>query len=159
MLDLKEKHVFVDRDSLRLTAKIDDVSVRDSLMEISKKYIELLPHIPYKFVDLNFLWFVEFEKKEVIPDTNFTIGNCNLPSIIKSKHDLNFGGTIYVCESIYHLKLNIQPGDERIIQHFFNYSFDIEKKTRKAINGYINRFNELYNSSKEIVQKIYGMEK
>jgi hypothetical protein len=155
MIELKDIHIFVDRDLMQITAKKDSNDVRKYLIDIIKGYIELLPHIPYKTLDLNFHWIVKLEESDSRPDIKLSIGKTNLQKAVESKNELAFGGTIYVCKKLYHLKINIQPMDEKKIVILFYYQYDTESKKPSEIKENIDNFLNFFKDSRKILKNIF----
>lgn len=159
MIELKDILMFVDRDQLQITAKKDDVEVRTFLMDIINGYIKLLPHVPYKSLGLNFRWFVEIEENEQFPKIIFSIGNSNLQSAIDTKNELLYGGTIYVREDLFNLKINIQPNDKNKKDVLFHYHYTVENKKPEDIIVNINNFLEFHKKSEKFLINIFDIER
>ncbi len=55
LFDSETFSLVVDRERLQITAKKKDSGTLKSLASVGSGYIDLLPHVPYKSVGLNFV--------------------------------------------------------------------------------------------------------
>ncbi len=65
--------VLVDHQRLQITAKKHDNATLNSLANVASKYVDLLPHIPYQSLGLNFTWSIEMNEGETLPKIGLNI--------------------------------------------------------------------------------------
>ena len=85
--------IIIDRQRLQITAKKKDKSSLMSLAKITKQYIKLLPHIPYKSLGINFVWEIQ-NKKDKVFDIKTTINKKKFNPVFKD-HKIDIGSIIY----------------------------------------------------------------
>lgn len=144
----------VDHQRLQITAKKQDKSSLRSLANVARNYIELLPHIPYRALGLNFRWNVEVVKGENFPEVKLSINESDLTLLFKN-HEINYGGVIYARKDPYVLKLAIEPQSENTLVHNFNYHHEVRSIPAEDIARLIDSFYIRYENSAEIVKNIY----
>lgn len=153
LFDSELLSLIADRQRLQITAKKHDVDTLKSLVGIGKGYIELLPHIPYKALGVNFVWLTEGEH---LPKINISIGStANLSSIL-TEHELNYGCIIYAQREPYLLKLTIEPQGESTLTYNFNYHHGVTGLDADIIIKYVDNFMNLFKYSQEVVEKFAG---
>lgn len=153
LFDSETFSIVIDRERLQITAKKQDRGTLKSLAIIGSRYINLLPHVPYRSLGLNFVWLAESNEGEVIPKIDISIGFINnLPSIL-TDHELNYGCIIYARKDPYLLKLIIEPRGKNTLVYNFNYHHGVGRLNKDKISEHISNFMSLYENSKEIVEK------
>ena len=143
----------VDRERLQITAKKQDRGTLKTLASIGSGYINLLPHVPYRSLGLNFMWLAESNEGGVLPKIGISIGFINNLSSILIDHELNYGGIIYARKDPYLLKLTIEPRGKNTLVYNFNYNHSLEGLNKDKILEHIGNFMSLHENSKEIVEK------
>jgi len=144
----------VDRQRLQITAKKQDPDSLEKLANVGKKYIELLPHIPYRALGLNFVWFAEMDEDGYLPKINVIIDSINDLSSILPEHEIDYGCIIYASKKPYLLKLTINPQGGNAIVFNFNYHHEVKGLEIDVIANYIDTLLSLYRYSEKIVEKI-----
>ncbi|MGC9780507.1 MAG: hypothetical protein HZR80_14770 [Candidatus Heimdallarchaeota archaeon] len=153
VFDSKSFNLVVDRQRLQLNAKKATPTSLKALIDITTKYLELLPHIPYLRLGLNFEWVVEEDEKKSPPDICLTIGSTKDFTPIFPDHELFYGSIIYAQKESYRLRLNIEPTDENALIYKFNFDFNIKDKAVEKIKEFVTDYIELYKFSSQIVNK------
>jgi hypothetical protein len=95
LFDSETFSLVVDRERLQITTKKKDSGTLKSLASVGSGYIDILPHVPYKSVGLNFVWLAESNEGEVLPKIKISIGSINNLSSTLTDHELNYGCIIY----------------------------------------------------------------
>lgn len=137
----------------RLLRKKQDRETLKSLASVGSGYINLLPHVPYRSLGLNFVWLAESNEGEVLPKMDVSIGFINNLSPILTDHELNYGCIIYARKDPYLLKLIIEPRGKNSLVYNFNYHHGVEGLDIDTVLEHIANFMSLYEKSKEIVEK------
>ena len=137
----------------RLLRKKQDRETLKSLASVGSGYINLLPHVPYRSLGLNFVWLAESNEGEVLPKMDVSIGFINNLSSILTDHELNYGCIIYARKDPYLLKLIIEPRGKNSLVYNFNYHHSVEGLDIDTVLEHIENFMSLYEKSKEIEEK------
>ncbi len=153
LFDSDSLSLIADRLRLQITAKKHDDVTLKSLVGIGKGYIELLPHIPYRALGINFVWLIEGEH---LPKININIGSTANISSILTEHELNYGCVIYARREPYLLKLTIEPRGESTLTYNFNYHHEVTGLDADIIIEYVNNFMNLFKYSQEVLEKFAG---
>lgn len=153
LFDSETFSLVVDRERLQITAKKQDRETLKSLASVGSGYINLLTHVPYRSLGLNFVWLAESTEGEVLPKIEVSIGFTNNLSSILTDHELIYGCIIYARKDPYLLKLIIEPRGKNSLVYNFNYHHGVERLDKDTILDYIGNFMNLYEKSKEIVEK------
>jgi len=144
----------VDQERLQIIAKNQDEKSLRSLANICGNYVKLLPHIPYSALGFNFLWTVEIDKGEKLPQMGLNINNTDLKSVFKG-YKVGYGGIIYAEKGSYKLKIVIEPRGVRTLVHQFNYHHELKGILTENIIKLLNDFLTRYKDSSKIIKKLY----
>lgn len=153
LFDSETFSLVVDRERLQITAKKQDRESLKSLASVGSGYINLLPHVPYRSLGLNFVWLAESDEGDVLPKINISVGFINNLSSILTDQELNYGCIIYARKDPYLLKLTIEPRGKNTLVYNFNYHHGVEGLYKDKILEHLGNFMSLYEKSKEIVEK------
>jgi len=153
LFDSETFSLVVDRERLQITAKKQDRETLKSLASVGSGYINLLPHVPYRSLGLNFVWLAESDEGDVLPKINISVGFINNLSSILTDQELNYGCIIYARKDPYLLKLTIEPRGKNTLVYNFNYHHGVEGLNKDKILEHLGNFMSLYEKSKEIVEK------
>ncbi|MBN1330475.1 MAG: hypothetical protein JXA54_13455 [Candidatus Heimdallarchaeota archaeon] len=154
--DSKSFNLVVDRQRLQLTAKKTNAKITETLTTIIAKYFELLPHIPYLRLGINFDWIIE-EDNSNLPQIKTTIGKVKDYSNIFPDHDLCFGSVIHAKKDPYNLRLSIEPTEIDSLTFRFNYEYKIQNIQIDKILELLNNTPQLYNFSNDVVKDLCSM--
>lgn len=147
--------LIVDQNRWQLTTKkLTEENIIKSFPDIAKKYVEILPHIPYKALGFNFIWKVQFEEKEKLSNIQLQLDSTNLQSIM-SDHDITYGGIIYAKKISYLLRILIERQDNLSFTWNYNYNYEIKGLEAEKINVFLREFIDRYNHSQQILSKSY----
>ena len=146
--------LMVDRQRLQIMAKKQDIDTLEKLSNVGKRYVELLPHIPYRALGLNFVWLSDIDEEKYFPKINVIINSINDLSYILPGHEIDCGCIIYASKKPYLLKLTINPQGNHALVFNFNYHHEVRGLEINIITDYINNLLSLYRNSREIVEKI-----
>jgi hypothetical protein len=144
----------VDYQRLQITVKKQDKMSLGSLANIASNYVQLLPHIPYKSLGLNFVWAIETDKGEKLPKIGLDINKSDLMSLFAG-YDIDYGGIIYARKEPYMLKLVIEPQGKNTLIHNFNYHHELEDMSVEDTAKLINNFLTIHEDSSKIVKGLY----
>jgi hypothetical protein len=144
----------VDRQRLQITAKEVKVDLLERLANIGTRYVDLLPHIPFQALGLNFVWNAELGKGESLPQIIVSIGPVGDLSNILTDHIIQYGSIIYARKNPYLLRLRIEPQGESILAYNFNYHYEIKGIDSRDIKTFIESLTKLYEHSKTVVESI-----
>jgi len=125
------------------------------LTNIAKKYINILPEIPYKSLGLNFIWEVSKDENINPPDIIVNFSSLNNLSKLFNTDNINCGAIIHTKYKNYILRLTINPKIENKLVYIFNYHHNIEKLKIDSIKMLIDNHINLYKNSKKIVKDSY----
>ena len=153
LFDSKNFNLIVDRQRFQLNVKAMTPKKIDSLVTITKKYIELLPHIPYLRLGINFDWIVEAGDTNTLPKITTSIGSLDDFTHLFPKHERCYGMIIVANEKDYRLRLNIEPTDENSLIYKFNFDYLIEDLEIGKVINFVNSLPELLKYTLEIVDK------
>ena len=156
LFDSESFSLIVDHQRLQITVKKQDKNSLESLANIASNYIELLPHIPYKALGLNFVWTIEVDNGEKLPKIGLNINKSDLMPVFEG-HEIGYGGIIYARKEPYMLKLVIEPQGETTIVHNFNYNHELAGMSVKDIVKLINNFLVINKNSSSIVKGLYSI--
>lgn len=145
-----------DHQRLQITVKKQDKKSLESLANIASKYVELLHHIPYKALGLNFIWTIEVDDGEGLPKIELNINKSDLMSVFEG-HEIDCGGIIYARKEPYMLKVVIEPQGENTLVHNFNYNHELEGMSVEDIVKLINNFLTINEDSSSIVKGLYSI--
>jgi len=147
--------LIVDHQQLQITAKKQDMGTLRSLASIASSYVKLLPHIPYRACDFNFIWSVEVNEGEKLPKIWFYINERDLKLVLEN-YKVDYGGIIYARKEQYILKVVIEPQGKNTIIHNFNFHHELKDKSVEDIRGLIDNFLNRYEESSRIVKNFIG---
>jgi len=153
VFESKTFSLIVDRQRLQLTAKKTSPKVLGALISIISRYFELLPHIPYLRLGLNFDWLVEEDERSTPPEIQLTVGSTTDFSDIFPDHKLCFGSIIVAEKNPYKLRLNIEPAEENALNYKFNFDYNIKDVSEDKRKEYIANIPKLYNLASSVVAK------
>ena len=123
------------------------------LVESVIKYVELLPHIPFIRLGLNFDWLVEEDDQGSPPEIAISMGEINDFHSIFPEHDLCFGSIIFAKKNGYRLRLVVEPRDENALIYRFNFEYNIKDLDSGAIKERIKTCLDLSSFASKIVKK------
>ncbi|MCR3884901.1 MAG: hypothetical protein NUK54_11090 [Methanothrix sp.] len=145
-------NITIDQQRLQISLK-NLRSDQKSLAKIGAKYLELLPHIPYSALGLNFIWSAQIAPGETMPEFNININDLNISNNFQD-YELELGCIVKAKKDRYLLNLSIKPSGENKLIFNFNYHFDVEPLTVTKAIEYISGLPELCDDSYHIVNKI-----
>jgi len=162
MFDSDSFSLVVDHQRLQLTAKQHDRTSLDAVGSVVGKYIDLLPHIPYKALGLNLLWVAKSQPGESICNIQVRVDSQDLKSSLED-HELRYGAIIYASKEPYVLKLVIEPQGENTVLHNFNYHHQIEdlpaEKAAEKAAEFARTLSSRHDESLEFLRSMYGRER
>ena len=156
LFDSKSFSLIVDHQRLQITVKKQDTNSLESLANIASRYIELLPHIPYKALGLNFVWSIDVDNEEKLPKIGLNINKSDLMPVFEG-HEIGYGGIIYARKEPYMLKLVIEPQGKTTVVHNFNYNYELASMSVKDMVKLINNFLVINRDSSNIVKGLYSI--
>ncbi|MBE0516023.1 MAG: hypothetical protein IBX41_01350 [Methanophagales archaeon] len=148
--------LLVDHQRLQITAKKQDDATLNSLADLAAKYVDLLPHIPYQSLGLNFTWSVEMAEGETLPKIEVNINGTDLLSVFED-HDVHYGGIIYARSAIYVLKLVIESQEKNSLINNFNFHHELKGRSLEDIRQFIGNFSTRYDDSLRILKNLYSL--
>ncbi|MDD2353678.1 MAG: hypothetical protein PHX56_09040 [Atribacterota bacterium] len=151
-LDFKELSIVLDMNRLTISSKKHSEKTLELLSRIAGKYLELLPHNPYKALGLNFGWQIISPSNKI----NLTINNHDKDNISNflNENKIIFGGIIYVNMENCKLRINIEPNDN-ILLYNFNYHHNIENLYNDKTISFIKNYKTLLKQSESFLKKLY----
>ena len=147
--------LLVDHQRLQITAKKQDDATLRALANVASKYVDLLPHIPYQSLGLNFSWSIEMNEGETLPKIGLNINETDLNSVFEG-HDVHYGGIIYARSEIYALKLVIESQENSLINNF-NFHHELKGRSLEDIKQFIGYFSTRYDDSLSILKNLYSL--
>jgi hypothetical protein len=156
LFDSDRFYMTVDRKQLQIRSKKPDSDVLEALIHFGKQYFEILQHIPYKTLGINFHWLLEENAENMLPKIEIKINDVeNIFSKIIPYHKIDLGCVVYAVREPYLMRLMIEPtikGKKLLFN--FNYHHEIENMDIKNIQNLIDNLNTLHDHSKGIVDVI-----
>ncbi len=154
IFDSKNINLIVDRQRYQLNIKGTTKKSLDKLVQITTKYLELLPHIPYIKLGMNFEWIIEDDDEGSAPIMKPAIGTMNDFSSVFPEHELCFGTIIIAHKEPYILRVNIEPTiDDKTITYKFNFDYKLKDLAVEKIIEYVESIHELQKFATGIVLK------
>lgn len=148
----KSFSIFGDPDRIQFISKNMKKEGLKALKDVVIRFINVMGHIPYTALGLNFRWHVEPKENEKITQIELTFDKENKTEFLRKEHDLRFGGTIYATKDPYVLRANIDPKGDILIYNF-NFHFDINKVKIETFVKCIENYLDLYKLSFDIVDQ------
>jgi len=148
--------IIANPDRLQLTAKRQTPETLETLAKVATKYIESSFHISHTALGLNFIWTLNTEGNESLPEIGNNIGDIKDFSPIFPGGKVSYGGIIYTKRDPYLLKLVIEPVNLSTSTYVFNFNYHHELKELDLdkIKTYVKSFLDLYNDSERTVTAI-----
>jgi len=143
----------VDHERLQITAKKQDKGSLRALANIAGNYVKLLSYIPYRALGLNFVWSIEIDEGEKLPEIGLNINRGDLMLVFEG-HEVDYGGIIYARKEPYRLKLVIEPQGGNTLVHNFNYHHEVGGMSGGDLAKLIDNFLTTYEDSSRIVKDL-----
>ena len=147
-------NLIADRQRLQITLKRINKKNLLFMMKLVQKYVEILPHIPFRSLGLNFDWLIEKFDENKLPHIQLNVGNIKNFKEVFPGHNVNFGLRIFAIKKPYALKLTVDPTSKNTLICMFNYHHEVVELSADIIVEYLNQIEELYTNSKEITDRI-----
>lgn len=146
--------LIIDQQRMQVSLRTPSKEKLRSMAEIGAKYIQLLHHIPYQAIGINFLLHKIAEQGEILPKIRVAIGGIDdLPHAIEG-HELRLGCIIQANKDPYVLRLIIEPQNESILSYSFNYHHVLKDDVANRAIEYIYNIDNLYRNSEELAGKL-----
>jgi hypothetical protein len=148
-------------DQLQLVPTVPVDEEQQIIVEKLGRIIEILPHVPYKALGLNFSWLFrpsDGDTARVTREMFFVQGRPLFK--IFSEPDARFGGYLSKDYADFRLKLNVIPtlfqegGDEHCVRFSFNFHRDVEEDAAAEILRCLARWNEMRTEVGRIIQEV-----
>ncbi|MBA4148481.1 MAG: hypothetical protein H0X66_10245 [Verrucomicrobia bacterium] len=117
-------------------------------VDIVKRYVSTLSHIPLTALGFNFTW-----NAPKSCDIAIEVNKRHLPGQLNSM-ELSYGAIIYGKSEDWKMKLAVETGDANEQVFNFNFHFDLKDKTDK-LGEFIESFQSQLISSEKIVTSIF----
>ncbi len=153
LFDSKSYNLIVDRQRLQLSAKKPSLQSVKSITQIITKYLEILPHIPYLRLGLNFEWLVEESETTAPPEISLSLGSIIDISPLIPDHEICYGSIIYAKESDYKMRISIAPPNEDAVTYKFNFDYTIKDRPVEKVIEFVTSYIEKYKFAFNIVKK------
>jgi hypothetical protein len=150
-------------DQLQFVPTVSADEEQTVILQKLGKIVEILPHVPYKALGLNFNWQFRPADGDTARVTRemFFVQDRPLFSIF-SGEDARFGGYLSKDHGEFRLKLNVTPttlpqegGEEPFVRFAFNFHRDVEEDSAAAdILRCLARWEELRTEVARIIQEV-----
>lgn len=151
--DSRNYNLMVDRQRFQLNIKKPQAKKIHSLSQIAQRYFELLPHIPFSRMGLNFDWIVEQNGVGIPPQIQSSIGSIHNIGSLFPDYELHYGAIIFAKKSDYRLRLTLEPIEENALIYKFNFDHNLKDLSINEIKKLPKNFQSLYEFAFSIVNK------
>ena len=146
--------LMVEQERFQLTLRVLSEVNLQVLQEASSRYIQTLPHVPYKSVGLNFTWLATVERPEE-EEQQFFPASERLRNAFP-EGEVKVGTFLYNIVQGYRLRLLVEPRlqTKRDLGLDFNYHFDVSS-AEEALKA-LSRLPTYFSGTEQVGRHLFG---
>jgi hypothetical protein len=149
IMESEQLHMVGEAQRIQFSAKKFDADTIKSCANAALKYLETLPHIPYRAIGYNF-HYVDKNSQRSFPVATRISGR-NIGDIL-SLPLTDQGFVVYWQDQEARCRLSLEIGENKRKEMIFNFNFEpLPEGSNSAIKN-LSQFEPFFSKSKELVQ-------